>query len=154
MTDWSGDEGIEREVAPRARAAGYLTRDDFVALCEWKTPRSRQLVAGNDAAFVEAVTRTALSTPSERLRIEVLTLLDGVSWPTASVILHFVHRDPYPVMDYRALWSVGVDRPPAQPSFAFWMGYTEICRRIAAEQELTMRELDRALWQFSKENQA
>src|SRR5688500_10864288 len=43
---------------------GYLTWEDFVALCAWKSPRSRPRVAGNDPAFVEAVTRTALSTPS------------------------------------------------------------------------------------------
>jgi hypothetical protein len=152
-SDWSGDESVEREIGPRARAAGYLTKDDFVVLCEWKTPRSRRLVAGNDAGFVEAVTRTALSTPNERLRIEVLMLLNGVSWPTASVILHFAHGDRYPILDYRAVWTVGVDGAPAY-DFPFWAAYTELCRRIADAQGLTMRELDRALWQFSKENQA
>lgn len=39
-------------------------------------------------------TRVALSTPSERLRIEVLTLLDGVGWPTASVLLHLTPQAP------------------------------------------------------------
>jgi hypothetical protein len=151
-SDWSDDAPVEQAIGPRTRAAGYLTREDFVALCAWKTPRSRPRVAANDTTFVEAVTRTALSTPSERLRIEVLTLLDGVSWPTASVILHFAHRDPYPILDYRALWTAGLDAPLSY-GFPLWAAYTAFCRELAQAQGLTMRQLDRALWQFSKENQ-
>lgn len=47
----------------------------------------------------------------ERARIESLTILDGVSWPTVSAILHLFHKDPNPILDYRALWSVGVEVP-------------------------------------------
>jgi hypothetical protein len=151
-TDWSGDDRVEREIGPRAMARGYLTRDDLVVLCEWKTPRSRRLVAGNEAGFVEAVTRTALATPSERLRIEVLTLLDGVGWPSASVVLHFAHRDRYPILDYRALWTVGAAAPAAY-GYPFWAAYTAFCRGLADRHGLTMRDLDRALWQYAKENQ-
>jgi hypothetical protein len=79
-------------------------------------------------------------------------LLDGVSWPTASVILHFCHPEPYPVLDYRALWAVGVDAPSAY-TFELWWGYVQICREIARETGMDMRELDRALWQYAKENQ-
>ena len=64
----------------------------------------------NAEGFVNAVTATALATPDERLRIEVLTLLDGVDWPTASVVLHFCHADPYPILDYRAIWSLASRR--------------------------------------------
>ena len=78
-------------------------------------------------------------------------LLDGVSWPTASAILHFAHRDPYPVLDYRAVWTVGVDSP--WYDYAFWAAYTAFCRALATAHGLTMRELDRALWQFSKDQQ-
>jgi len=62
--------------------------------------------------LVREATRAALSTRSERLRIEVLMLLEGVSWPTASVILHFAHEEPYPILDTRALWSVGLRAAP------------------------------------------
>jgi len=139
--------------ALRARKRGFLTKADFLRLARWKTPRSRRRVERNAESFVRAVTRTALTTPDERLRIEVLTLLDGVDWPTASVILHFCHREPYPVLDYRALWSLGVEKPPAY-GFPFWRDYTLVCRRLAARASCSMRELDRALWQFSKERQA
>jgi hypothetical protein len=145
------DAEIERR-ALRARKRCHLTKIDFLRLARWKTPRSRRRVERNAESFVRAVTGTALTTSDERLRIEVLTLLDGVDWPTASVILHFCHREPYPVLDYRALWSLGVEKPPAY-TFSFWWDYTLTCRRLAARAFCSMRDLDRALWQFSKERQ-
>ncbi len=65
------------------------------------------LFSSNPEDFIKDVTHTALITPSERLRIEVLTLLNGVSWPTASVLLHFGYDNLYPILDFRALWSLG-----------------------------------------------
>ncbi|HYB53891.1 MAG TPA: hypothetical protein VEG84_08495 [Thermoanaerobaculia bacterium] len=149
FSDPTGDE-LAREIGLQMKKRGYLTRTEFLDLCRWKTPRSRPHVERNSESFIRAVTRTALSTPDERLRIEVLTLLEGVDWPTASVILHFGHRDRYPVLDWRALWSLGVEKPSSY-DFDFWWGYTRTCRRLAAKSGCTMRTLDRALWQYSKE---
>jgi hypothetical protein len=146
------DEDVERTIPARSRRLGYLTRPDFLRLCRWKTPRSGPRVEKNSAEFVAAVTATAFSTPDERLRIEVLTLLDGVHWPTASVILHFGHREPYPILDVRALWSLGIAKPPVY-GFPFWREYTRACRRLAERHHCSMRTLDRALWQYSWEHQ-
>jgi hypothetical protein len=148
----SGEDDLESEIAPRIQRRGFLTRADFLRLCRWKTPRSRPHVERNPEGFIRAVTATALSTPDERLRIEVLTLLDGVDWPTASVILHFGHRDRYPILDVRALWTLGIEKPPAY-NYDFWWGFTRACRRLAEKHACTMRTLDRALWQYSKERQ-
>jgi hypothetical protein len=145
-------DAAEEAIGERARAAGFLTKPDFLKLCEWKTPRSRPLCASNGAAFVRAVTRASFATADERLRIEVLLLLSGVNWPTASAILHFAGPARYPVLDVRAIWSAGLDRPPRY-DFALWWSYTRFCRRLARASRLTMREVDRALWQYSKENQ-
>jgi len=149
--DTAGDDAPQR-IGVRARSRGFLTRADFLKLCSWKTPRSRPHVERNSEGFIRAASQTAFSTRDERLRIEVLTLLEGVNWPTASVILHFSHRDPYPVLDWRALWSLGV-RKPSSYGFEFWWGYTQACRGIAEETRCTMRVVDRALWEYSKERQ-
>ncbi|MCG2784781.1 MAG: hypothetical protein L6461_06710 [Anaerolineae bacterium] len=146
------DHQIESAIAPAVHARRYFTRPEFLATCAWKTPRSKPRVASNPEGFIHAVTQTALSTPDERLRIEVLTLLKGVSWPTASVLLHFGHSDPYPILDFRALWSVGMDVLPVY-EFNFWWEYTKFCRMLSKEVGVSMRTLDRALWQYSKENQ-
>jgi hypothetical protein len=81
-----------------------------------------------------------------------LTLLDGVLWPIASVILHLFHKDRYPILDYRALWSTST-KVPLHYDFAFWKKYFIFTRGIAARTGLDMRTIDRALWQHSKENQ-
>jgi hypothetical protein len=146
------DHHVEMVIAPQARARRYFTKSELVDVCRWKTSRSRPMVASNPDGFIQAVTQTALSTPDERLRIEVLTLLDGVSWPSASVLLHFGHHDSYPILDFRALWSLGVETPPVY-QFGFWWEYTLTSRQLATEAGVSMRTLDRALWQYSKENQ-
>jgi hypothetical protein len=76
---------IEDGVAPAARSRGYLTREEFLRLCLWKTPRSQSRCAANEAEFVQEVTRVALSAAHEELKIGILRLLKGVSWPTGRV---------------------------------------------------------------------
>ncbi|MBE3100126.1 MAG: hypothetical protein IMZ44_23655 [Planctomycetes bacterium] len=148
-----GEDRIAKEVGPAAKKRGYFTKPEFVELCYWKSPRTQSRVDTNSAELIQDATRIALSTPHERLRIGVPRLLYGVSWPTASVVLHFAHRDPYPILDFRALWSLGYEKPPAFYTFDFWWEYVQFCRALAKECGVSMRVLDRALWQFSKERQ-
>lgn len=143
---------FETVVAPAVQARGYLELSEFLALCRWKTVRTQSRCAKNPADFIAAVTRIAFSTEHAQLRIEVLTVLEGVGWPTASVIQHFCHPKPYPLLDFRALWSLRTE-VPARYDFAFWQEYTDVCRGLAARAKVSMRTLDRALWQYSKEKQ-
>ena len=39
--------------------------------------------------------------------MEVLIALEGVGVPTASMLLHFAFPDDYPILDVRALESLG-----------------------------------------------
>ena len=158
MTEYAAsyDKGIDEvDIAlytQEIQARGYLEKEDLERVATWKAPRSAGHIRKNDETYVNAVTSIALHTDTERLKIEALTLLDGVGWPTASVILHFYHPDRYPILDYRTLWSLSLE-VPSQYTFDFWWDYTVICRSLAAENHLDMRTLDKALWQYSKENQ-
>ena len=146
---------VDREIEPhaaRARARGYLTPDEFLRICRWKTPRSQPRCRENAASLVTETTRVALAARSEELKIGALLLLKGVAWPTASVILHLCDRAPYPILDVRALWSVGYRRPPAH-DFELWWGYTRFTRDLARRSRCSMREVDRALWQYAAEHQ-
>ena len=71
----------------------------------------------------------------------------------ASVLLHFFHPDPYPIIDYRALWSLTLDQKSGYYAFEDWWIYVDACRSLSNEAGVNMRTFDRALWQFSKENQ-
>ena len=131
---------------------GFLTKEQLTLLAQWKSPRSAPRVKNNSEEFVQEITAFALSAKDERSRIESLTLLDGALWPTASVVLHLFHKDKYPILDFRALWSVETDVPRFY-SFPFWWQYVQFCRNLAQRNNVEMRLLDRALWQYSKANQ-
>ncbi len=145
-------EEITRDVFPAYRARGYLKKKEFLTVCSWKTPRSQPRCATNDESTIEEISGLVLSTQSEALRIQAWTLLSGVKWPTASVFLHFVFEDRYPILDFRALWSLGVEKPPAY-TLEFWHTYTTTCRALATKAQVSLRALDRALWKYSELNQ-
>lgn len=150
--EYPDEDRLVAELVPRVRARGHLERTEFLRLCRWKSPRSQPRCATNSAASIREATRIALASADEQAKIYILRSLAGVGWPTASVILHFCDRRPYPILDYRALWSLGFDRPPSY-TFAFWWAYTEFTRKLARSTRQDMRTLDRALWQFSKAHQ-
>ena len=145
------EDRIIQSIQPDAKTRGNYTQEEFLTVCKWKSQRPERYFDLNSEEEVREITGLALSTSSERTRIRVLTALDGVGWPVASVLLHFGHRDRYPILDVRALSSLSVD-PPNQYTFDFWMEYVRYCRSLADELNVDMRTLDRALWQYSKEN--
>lgn len=147
--DQAAENRIIEEIGPRAKRNGYYSREDFLQLCHWKTPRTQPRCMENDEPFIREITSMALKTQNEEARIEVLTLLKGVDCPTASVLLHFGHPFPYPILDFRTLESLSIAQPPVY-TFQFWWSYVEICRRLVHQFNVSMRTFDRALRQFSK----
>jgi hypothetical protein len=144
---------ILNEIAPRAKKKGYLDKQDFLTICEWNSSRPRALYRSNPEDDVREVTRVSFSTKHEKLRIQILTLLKGVSIPTGSVLLHFCAPAPYPILDSNSLWSVQATRPRAY-DFEFWWEYVKYTRKLAQQARVSMRVLDRALYQYAVENSA
>jgi hypothetical protein len=144
------EQEIITSIAPKAKQNGFLDKKDFLKVCEWKTDRSKSRCDKNTDDNIREITSIAFSTPNERLRIESLTLLDGVKWPTASVFLHFFHSEKYPILDIRALFTLGIDltKVKLQYNFNFWKEYVAECRRLSEKANLDMRTLDRALWSY------
>ena len=143
---------IEQEVFPSYRKKGYLTKDEFLTVCAWKMPRTGKWCGTNEEEVIREVSTLVFTTNSEVLRIQSWTMLAGVKWPTASVFLHFLFADEYPILDFRALWSLGFDKTPPY-TFSFWTEYVTCCRALAQKAGVSMRVLDQALWKYSKENQ-
>jgi hypothetical protein len=141
-------DGKQSGIAARRR--GHYTREEFIEVCAWKTVRSRPKVARNSEAAVVAATGRALATDDEAARMSALLELEGVGVPTASTLLYFVFPESYPILDVRALESLGV-KPRSQYPLSFWLGYLDACRSLAAAHGVSVRTLDKALWQFSKE---
>jgi hypothetical protein len=99
---------------------------------------------------VEETTRLVFERADEFIRVGALCSLEGVGVPTASALLFFAFPDDYPILDRRALESLGVRARP-QYSRAFWLEYLAACRKLARKHGVHIRVLDKALWQYSKE---
>src|SRR5262245_19156032 len=92
--DARADDDVEA-VASLVRARGFVRRHEFLLLCDWKSRRPSRRYRENSSRLIEEATQVALGSRQEELKIGVLRLLSGVSWPVASVILHFCDRGKY-----------------------------------------------------------
>ena len=143
--------------AARIREERRLHLEDLCAVCDWKSRRSAGHARKNREEDVIEITSFALSAKSEKARIEALQLLHGVNYPTASVILHLYHEEVYPILDFRAIWTLRLKQPSFY-DFPYWMDFVSGWRGALAEcrsshPNLSARDFDRALWQYSKKNQ-
>ena len=143
--NYDGDDALGASLV-QARARGWMIRDELVSVAAWKWrgARPQQLAMLNSEGEVQEITRASFSAESERLRIGALLALSGVHWPMASVILHFAFRDRYPILDVRAMASVG--GLSSYYSHQRWIDYVTLCREAVGRLGVTMRDLDRALW--------
>lgn len=78
-------------------------------------------------------------------------MLQGVQVPTSSTFLHVCFSDPYPILDVRAFWTLGIDKMPGN-LYEAWPDYVRVCRSLADQAGVDMRTLDRALWGYSFSN--
>lgn len=146
--DYDADDVLGSRMEAAAQR-GYMSQNDLVAVASWKWRggRTRLLCGQNSDAEVQDVTRVSFAAKSERLRIGSLLALRGVRWPMASVILHFAFPDRYPILDVRAMNTVGGS---THYTFERWLEYLTLCQETVLSYDITMRTLDKALWAFDK----
>lgn len=148
----SFDEYGEKELKEWFKNYRYLDKEKFIRLGRWKSRRPIKHYKNNSDDLVKEITKFSLATSNEEARIKILFILKGVSWPVASVILHFAFPDKYTIMDFRAIWSLGWEQPKSY-SFNFWQKYCNEIMRLSKKFNMPIRNMDKALWQYSKENQ-
>ena len=129
---------------------GDFSRENLETIFEWKTKgrgRSR-LTKNSDDEIVDAL-KLALEAKTPRAGIAVLTGLDGVDVPVASAILAATKPADHTIIDWRALHALDVY--VSNVTIKLYLTYLRHCRKLAAMGAVTLRELDRAMWQWSKE---
>lgn len=152
LSGLNADTWLYKHLAAAAKR-GCLTRAELKKIARWKYlgGMPRKLIQENSKCEVREISSVSFAARSERLRIGALLALRGVDWPMASTILHFVPgcvfperaRGGYPVLDKKTMKAVGGS---TNYNFKRWMDYTERCRDTAQKFNVTLRELDRALW--------
>jgi len=151
LYDSGADKPVE-ELVSKVRSQGFLTKADLIILGDWKSSRIRSRIARNTDLSVEEATGLALSCNSPRLAIHIPQALFGVGMPVASTLVHWFHSERYPILDFRALWSLNIEMPSSY-TLDFWEHYVGVARHVADLWEVDMRTLDRALWQYSAAHQ-
>ena len=132
--------------------AGNYSRDNLKIIVHWKSPRKIAYIDDNtDIEIARALRFASDPRTSERSAVDVLDRLHGVGVPIASAILTTMFPEKYTIIDFRALESLSVVNAPAD-SIEYYLGYLEKCRELAGKHNVSLRTLDRALWQWSKEN--
>ena len=147
-----------RELRP-ARARGYLTLEELEKVCRWKSARAIHLINCNSVARVRTATRRALATRSERLRLEALRTLDGVSVAMASAILTLLDPRRYGVIDIR-VWQLlyvlaEVTKKSSGIGFNFsnWYQFLMKLRYFAKQLGVGARDIERSLFFAHQANQ-
>jgi hypothetical protein len=129
-------------------AGGEFSKGPLRPIFRWKSPRPKTLLECNSDTDVADALRLAVSAQSERSAMAVLCGLRGVEVPVASAILTAIDQLRFTVIDFRALETLEVDMPA--PTVEQYLQYLAYCRARANEFGITLRDLDRALWQRSK----
>lgn len=148
----NNDEMVENEMKEWLESKRYLDKEKFVKIGLWKSTRPKKKYESNDDLTVREITRFSFSTNSEEAKIKSLMVLNGVGYPVASAILHFAFPNKYPILDFRAIWSLGWEQPKNY-TFDFWQKYCGRIRDISKETGESRRTVDKALWKYSEKHQ-
>lgn len=138
---------------------GYFTKDEFLKIGMWKSPRPKQQYLKNSEEKIISISKKILATKFEKRRIELLTTLKGVSIPTASAILTLIDPQNYGVIDIR-VWQVlylygSVKVKPTGTNFDFnnWYNYLMKLRYYAKKFKVSARDIERTIFIHHKKIQ-
>jgi len=130
-------------------ASGDYSRANLEIIFEWKTKgRGRTRVAANSNDEIADALRLAVAAKTDRAAVAVLCGLHGVQIPVASAILTAIDPARFTIIDFRALEALGVRN--AILNIDYYLAYLAYCRELASKHGVTLRQLDHALWQWSK----
>jgi hypothetical protein len=144
----------------KIRQRGYLTKNELVDILNWKT-RGRPIkhYSANTEKEVKEITRLAFETKNDKLKIHILTALNGVRYPSASAILMFYDKRRYPVLDIRVWKQLHkvklVKENPRGQNFTLkqWEDYLKVIRQLAVQTKLTPRQVEKRLFDHSVKTQ-
>lgn len=145
------DDDVPALEAGKQIAQGDHSRVHLQTVFRWKTGGRgiSRLRRNTDEEIADAL-RLAVSANTDRAALAVLRGLSGVDIPVASAVLTTISPKRYTIIDFRALQSLGIENPPTL-TISFYLEYLRACRQLSETLKVSLRELDRALWQWSYE---
>lgn len=184
--EYIGDEGNDaKEKSPYftsiskvLQKRGYLFKNEFISICEWKTKRQKRRYKTNHSIEIKKVTKNVISTQSTHpdtkelinKQINNLIQLNGVGVPVASAIMTIIFPRYYCVLDYRAWralhWTLKksksfrfasysefsdfLDNYGKYASLKSYSDYLEKIKKLAKGYNMTPRKIEMALWKYDE----
>lgn len=147
----SENDAVIENLVPEVKRRGYLTKSELLEVSQWLVrARNNHRVLSNPAVDVKKMTKLALASETERHRIDYLIELHGVGLPMASVILHWFHRDDYPIWSWHSREAVLFEWSGRLPEQERWEAFVRCCREVVSRNPVDMQTLDRALRSFGE----
>lgn len=148
---YSFEEDKVALAAGRKIFTGDYNRENLRAIFRWKTKgRGIGRIKRNSDNEIADALGLAVQAKTERAAVAVLVGLYGVDVPVASAILTAIYPKRFTIIDFRALQALGTDS--SNRSIDFYLEYLTFCRALAVKHGVSLRDLDRALWQWSREH--
>jgi hypothetical protein len=152
---YNQEDYLFEDVSQYFRRDQTLTPPDFYAIVIWKSNRSKTNIKEGLASIpttVGELMREVSRAPESEAKVKVLNDVKGIGLAIASAILAVCYPEEFTVLDYRAWgtlkddWAVK-DLPSRKPeTAAAYVQYCRACRDFADQMGLTLRDLDRAAW--------
>jgi hypothetical protein len=138
---------------------GFITKEQGIKILKWKSPRPLRHYESNSDKDFKEISKLSFESKDERVRMRVLTALNGVSYPAASAILLFYDRRQYPIIDIRVwkqLYKAGLVGTNARGQgfrLTEWEKYLVTIRKLADKLKLTPRQVEKRLFDIDKAEQ-
>ena len=152
------DDYLFRCVTAKFAKQNTLNAFDFYAIVTWKSNRSISKVK-NGLVTAKLTPPTLMAKvsacASDRDRMVELDKVTGIGVPIASAILTVCYPNRFTILDYRAweaLFHFKMVMSQTMPNdiAGYFSIYLPVCRAMAIKQNMTLRELDKAMWGLSK----
>ena len=112
--------------------------------------QNKDNIKNNSAKHVKRRSAASLLAKTDEERMGHIRALEGVGLAVTSAFLHFAFpRDNYPIIDFRAVRSLG--KTTKEYGDSHWPVFLKECRCLTKRYQVDMRTLDPALWQFDLE---
>ncbi len=134
-----------------------LKEETFQEIYKWKTRnRSQKHLDPNRKIYTEAISKLVNELDIEK-KIEIIEELDGIRFPVASTVLHFIYPEDFPIIDVRtvkALWDKGMFKTKPGDNIKDYMIYREKIMKIRDTcKDFSLREIDRALFTYNEKRE-
>lgn len=145
-------QGLVAQIRHELGEQGFLSKDTFIRVLNWKAPRVKGIARLNDFFLYEQGIANAVRVEDSQ-KLDVLCQLRGIGAPVGSTLLHLMYPSTFPIIDIRTaetLHHAGLVGSPAT-DIAHYPAFTAAIMNVANKMPtFTLREVDRALFAYHK----